>query len=301
MIGSGEGARVAPDPEPIGGSIWRETMAKNEVAIPEKDNTQLPAYLQGGGYKNEDNFDSSDVTLPRVKLLQGISPEVTSFDTAKAGVFWHTGADLALGEKIRFIVCDRRKKYLLSAPLEDGQGVLARADDAKTWDRTGEWSVKQKGVKHPVKWAITDADVLKSGLTEWGTYNPEDSESGPAATLFYDYLVLLPDHLDLGPCVVSLARSSIRTAKKGLNDKISMHGNNGRPMQALVFEASAKDDQSDSGAYKNWLFKGDGFVQDEALFRQALELKGSLALTRIADEADTGEQRAPADDGTGKF
>lgn len=277
---------------------------KNEVATvatPDKD--QLPAYLQGVNVNNNDNFDSSDVVIPRIKLLQGISPEVETFDAAKSGEFWHTGMDISLGATINFVVADRRKKYLLSAPMEDGQGVLARADDAVTWDRLGKWSVKQKGVKQPVVWEITDLNVAASGLMDWGSYNPDDENSPPAATLFYDYLVFLPDHLDLGPAVISLARSSIKPAKKGLNDKIALHQTNGRPMQAVLFNASVSDEQNGDGqGFKNWRFTGAGFVQDKALFDMAVEHRGALANVKIADEANTGESaKAPADDGTGKF
>lgn len=279
----------------------KDTTKANVPAVATEAQAGLPSYLQDGGFKNEDNFDSSDIVLPRIKLLQGISPEVTTFDNAKIGSFWHTGMDMDLGPAIRFVVADRRKKYLLAAPLEDGQGVLARADDARSWNTTGEWQVKQKGVKQPVTWKIEDLDVLKSGLTEWGTFNPADEDSGPAATLFYDYLVFLPDHLDLGPAIISLARSAIRKAKRGLNDKISLHATNGRPMQALVFRATSTDEQSDNGGYKGWQFHADGFNMSEELFRTARDHVGALANVRIADEADTGENREPADDGKGKF
>ena len=277
-------------------------MAKNEVAKA-VDESQLPAYLQKhGDVVNEDNFDSSDVMIPRVKLLQGLSGEIETFDEAKSGQFWHTGLDVSFGDKFRFVVADRRKKYLLSAPVEDGQGVLARADDAETWDRTGRWNVKLKGVKQPVTWEITDLDVKKSGLTVWGTMNPEDEDSPPAATLFYDYLVLLPDYPEYGPCVLSLARSQIKPAKKGLNDKISLQKSNGCPMQSLIFEATSKVDNSDSGDFKNYVFRSAGFVQDETLFDRALELRGALANLKIKDEAETGEEeKAPADDGKGEF
>lgn len=284
------------------------TKAKENTAVAVADAKQagLPAYLQNNAaqFRDEDNFDSSDVVLPRIKLLQGISPEVTAFDTAKIGEFWHTGMDLNLGPNIRFIIADRRKKYLLSAPLEDGQGVLARSDDAMKWDRLGSWMVKQKGVKQPIKWEITDLDVVKSGLTSWGTYNPEDEDSGPAATLFYDYLVFLPDHLDLGPAVITLARSGIRKAKKGLNDKIQLHRTNGRPMQALVFKATSVDEQSDNGGYKNWQFQSDGFNMDEDLFNVARDHIGALANVKIADETANDEQSrgaTPVDDGQGNF
>lgn len=282
-------------------------MAKNVVAVPEKKNVPaaetkenaLPAYLQNYSVnKGSDNFDSSDVVIPRIKLLQGISPEVESFDSAKSGDFWHSGMDVSLGNVFKFVIADRRKKYLLSAPIEDGQGVLARADDAAKWDRLGKWNVKIKGVKSPVTWEIKDLDVNASGLTNWGTYNPDDEDSPPAATLFYDYLVFLPDHLELGPAVVSLARSQIRSAKKGLNDKVQLHRSNGRPMQSLVFSAESFDDSADGQAFKNWRFKSAGFVQDEELFKTAIEHSGALASIKIQDENEIGQgDPAVKDDG----
>lgn len=276
-------------------------MTKTDVAVME-DAGQLPAYLQGYSDNSSDNFDSTDVVIPRIKLLQGLSEEVEQYDHAKSGHFWHTGLDMDLGQEIRFVVADRRKKYMLVAPIQDGQGILARSDDAKTWDRTGEWQVKIKGQKSPVTWTISDTDVLKSGLTGWGTQIPGDDDSPPAATLFYDYLVFLPDYPEIGPAVISLARSQIKKAKKGLNDKIQLHKTNGRPMQALVFSAKSVEEVADGQTFKNWSFTGAGFVQDEAFFKVALEHAGSLANVRVQDEALSENNEGKAvDDGEGDF
>lgn len=274
-----------------------------DVATIEKTDAELPAYLQGVDMsKEDDNFDSSDIVIPRIKLLQGLSTEIEQYEHAKIGNFWHTGLDMDLGNKITFIVADRRKKFLLSAPLADGQGILARADDAMNWDRVGEWQVKLKGVKKPVDWIISNTNVEKSGLTKWGTSNPDDEDSPPAATLFYDYLVFLPEMPELGMAVITLARSSIRAAKKGLNDKIAMHRQNGRPMQALKFSAESVDDVSDDGPYKNWLFKSAGFNMDEKLFNQLTEYRGALANLKIKDEdGDRTEDSSPADTGEGDY
>lgn len=272
-----------------------------ELAPIKNSDDQLPAYLQGTKVVNDDNFDQSDIVIPRVKLLQSTSAECEAFNDAKTGVFWHTGLDKLLGEEIKFIVADRRKKYLLQAPIQDGQGILARSDDAKKWDRLGKWSVKIKGQKNPVTWEITDLDVEKSGLTKWGTQIKDDENSPPAATLFYDYLIFLPDHLDLGPAVLSLARSQIKKAKKGLNDKIAMHANNGRPMQSLIFQAGVADEVADGQSFKNFTFRSAGFVQSEELFNQMLEYRGSLANLKIQDEASIDEPDRQTDDGEGSF
>lgn len=277
-------------------------MAKNEVAVAAPQQAGLPDYLRNYNVGGEDNFDSSDVVIPRIKLLQGLSKEVEEYDEAKTGSFWHTGLDMNLGSEIKFVVADRRKKYLLVAPIADGQGILARSDDAVMWDRKGSWTVKIKGVKNPVTWTIDDLNVEKSGLTNWGTMIPEDSDSPPAATLFYDYLVFLPDHLDLGPAVISLARSQIKKAKKGLNDKIQLHRTNGRPMQSIMFSAKSVDDSADGQDFKNWSFTSAGFVQDESLFKMALEYRGALANLKIQDESSNEQSEGrPKDDGEGNF
>lgn len=273
------------------------TKSKEVATIPETDK---PAYLltleQSGQVNQKDNFDASDVAIPQIKLLQGTSPQVTDFNAAQAGDYWHTGMDMPLGKSVKFVICSRRKKYLLQAPMDDGQGVLARADDAKTWDRIGSWEV-QIDKKTRVTWAIEDLNVEKSGLTDWGTSDPEDENSAPAATLFYEYLVVMPEHLDLGPAVISLARSSIRKAKKGLNDKIALHAGNGRPMQAVVFEARVVDDQNDAGkGYYNWQFSGAGFAP-EAVYELATQYGKELGDYKVQDEGAIDEpNKANSDD-----
>jgi len=274
---------------------------KADIVVAPPANDQLPDYLRDQSFKPEDNFGSEDVFIPRIKLLQGLSPEIGSFPEAKVGDFWHGGADVSLGTSFAFVIGDRRKKYLLSTPIADGQGVLARADDAMHWDRLGTWQVKLKDVKKPVTWTIADLSVEKSGLAGWGSGNPEDPDSTPAATLFYDYLVMCVDQPDLGPAVISLARSSIRKAKRELNPKIKLHLDAGRPMQALKFIASSVDDMANNQPYKNWSFRASGFVGKE-LFDQMRQYRGALANFKVQDEAaPETDASGTGDTGEGNF
>lgn len=271
-----------------------KTPTTKALAPLSKADADKPTYLQkmedNGPIQTGDNFDNSDVSIPRIKLLQATSKECETFDEAKPGIFWHTGLDKPLGSELSFVVCSRNKKYLLVAPLEDGQGILARADDFKTWDRIGKWSVKFKDSKKLEEWSIDDKDVAASGLDQWGTSRAENPDSPPAATLFYDYLILLPDHLDLGPAVLSIARSGISRAKKGLNDKIKIHLDNGRPMQAVQFKAKAVDDTNTSNQnYKNYQFVGDGFVAEE-LYEQAVQYANSLVNFKVQGEEEAAAE-----------
>lgn len=266
-----------------------------KASLPALVSEALPAYLQNAQNDEQDNFDSSDVSIPMIKLLQGLSPECESFPEAVSGQFWHTGADMSLGTDFRFVVARRRKKYLLMAPILDGQGVLARSDDARVWSQLGSWNV-QIDKKTKVVWTIDDLDVERSGLTKWGTSDPNDPDSPPAATLVYEYLVLLPDYLELGPVVMSLARSAIRRARRGLNDKIQLQFNNGRPLQALVFQAKSYKDNSPQGDFSNWSFTSSGF-SSEVLYKQAKEVASLLDVYVISGEAEVlGEKDTASPD-----
>lgn len=263
--------------------------AANKQAVVKQDIDDKPAYLveleSKGRAVNQDNFDKTDLVVPKIKLLQGTSPEIENFDNAKPGIFWHTGFDKPLGNELKFVICSRNKKMLLVAPLHDGQGILARADDCKTWNTTGSWEVSldPKNKKATAVWEIDTLNVEDSKVAKWGSSNPEDTDSPPAATLFYDYLIVLPDHLEVGPSVLSLARSQIKKAKKGLNDKIELHASAGRPMQALVFKATVVSEQGPAGPYYNYQFQQSGFA-DHAVYNEAKEMATVLRTFRVNDE-----------------
>lgn len=262
---------------------------------------EKPAYLRElekhGPVHRTDNFDSTDVAIPRIKLLQGLSKECEEHNTAKPGIFWHTGMDLALGDEVLFVPVSRRKKYLLVAPLEDGQGILARSDDFINWiPPRGKFEIKIKGKKGTTPWVLAPT-VAESGLDRWGTFDPDDPNSPPAATLFYEYLVLLPNHPEVGPVVLSLTRSQIKKAKKGINDKIQMHESAGRPMQSLIFMAKAVKEESQQGSFFNFQFVSSGFAP-EPLFKKAWELKDVLRTFKVKDEE--GAAREAPGTGTGE-
>ena len=242
------------------------------------DDEQLKQ-LAAAQAQHDDGFSSDDVAIPTIKLLQGLSDEIGE-DDASPGMFWHTGAGESLGAEFEFIICSRRKRYLLMAPISanvEGGPILAQANDGKTWDTTGEWEIPIDK-KNKVTWKIEDLDVQKSGLAAWGSFDPEDSNSPPAATLMYEYVVLLPNHLDWGPAVMLITRTAIKRAKKGLNDKILMHQNNGRPMQSVLFKAFVTEESAGANMdYFGWKFAGRGFVNDMAVIQRALKIAESVA------------------------
>ena len=92
--------------------------------------------------------------------------------------------------------------------------------------------------------------------------------------------------------MVSLARSAIRKAKKGLNDKIQLHRNNGRPIQSLVFVAKSVEEQSPAGTYNNWSFTSGGFAS-ESVYTQATEISKMLTSYSVRGEESVNEATKP--------
>ena len=98
----------------------------NDVA---KTNASMPAHLAQYQKASIGNVDSSDRIIPRIKLIQAISPELQDYPEAKAGQFWHAIAQQNLGPTIYSIPIVIRKSYVLWAPRGDDRGILARAMD----------------------------------------------------------------------------------------------------------------------------------------------------------------------------
>ena len=248
----------------------------------------------------DDGFSSDDVAIPNIKLIQGLSDEVS--EGIAPGTFYHTGAGEELGDSFEFIICSRRKRYILMPPMNavvDGgttTGLLAQANDGKTWDVTGKWEI-QVDKKTRLTWEIKDRDVRASGLADWGSSDPEDPQSPPAATLLYEYVVLLPGHYDWGPAVMLLTRTALKRARKGLNDKILMHQNNGRPMQSLIFNAAVTEDSAGANQdYFNWRFNGAGFVNDMDIINRAIKLQQSVSSMNIDVGATQGSEKVAESD-----
>ena len=237
--------------------------------VAKKIDNAVPAHLQGGKTTKIGNIDSSDLIIPRVKLLQAISPEVDSFDGAKKGEFWHTIASESMGSEIRAVPIILRKTFVLWSPRNDDRGILARASDGVYWDeqfRGLSFEVKPKGSPHPVKYTLGDR-VMNSvdgavPLSEFGSSIPGDDNSPPAAALTYQFLWYFLDAPEMSPAIIINTRSSVKPAK-GLLSKIDL-----RPVDHFgqVFKISTVQEQSDDGPYYNYTYTADGYVGDSDVF-----------------------------------
>ena len=225
----------------------------------EKTKSGIPAHLAQYEKAKIGNVDSSDRIIPRIKLIQAISPELQDFPEAKAGQFWHTIGQQNLGPTIRAVPIIIRKSYVLWAPRNDDRGILARAMDGIHWDiPNAEFTVKPKGSPNNVTYR-TKNTVAESGLDQFGTSIPGDNNSPPAASLTYNMMWYLPDFPELSPSIIINTRSSVKPMQQLLSridSKPVAHY-----LQAYVI--GSVQQKGAEGPYFNFTYTGSGFVDEK--------------------------------------
>lgn len=221
----------------------------------------MDAYIGAGA----ENISGDDMETPRIKLLQALSPEVEQFDEAKPGHFWHTIAQVDLGPQLKVVPVHIDMRAILWNPRESGGGILARSDDLVKWSPDqGEFRVKvNKGTKE-VTWKLAPL-VAASKLLDWGSSDPGDPNSQPAATKMYNVAVALVDYPELGPAVLTLQRSTVKAAKKFLSQLKLVRA----PIFGCQYVMASQDEKnSNNQGYKGISFRANGMVQVEEEFHR---------------------------------
>jgi hypothetical protein len=229
----------------------------------------IPAYLQEyQGKTGLEDIGQDDIATPRLQLLQALSPQLEEDDSLKPGMFYHSGAEEGLPAEITVIPLAIAKSYTLWRP-RPASGILARSRDGINWDRTGSWpDIILKGGKR-VTWSIKTLNVRQSKMAEWGSSDPDNADSNPAAVLAINIPVLIPSRIDLGPAVLSMQRSQIKVARKLLGRLKLLKF----PLWAIEMPMCSCKDQGPEGPFFNIAFgRKFGLIQDENLAATARNL-----------------------------
>ena len=256
---------------------------------------QMPDFMNKFKGMGAEDVDSSAIEVPRLKLLQALSPELEEDDSLRPGMFYHNIAEVDLGKELEIVPCYINQSHILFAPRGDsGGGILARSFDGKTWDAPNrEFTVKLKGGA-TVTWN-TGKDVASSGLTAWGSENPDDPSSPPAATAIINVISFLPEHPDISPVVVSFQRSSYKAGKKLVGAlRISPVPSFGR-----LFTMTAVKVEGPEGPYLEPRVKASGLVQDPELFEVCTGVYEAFKGRNISMDDLAGDSEAGEDDEDG--
>ncbi|MDE2467430.1 MAG: hypothetical protein KGL35_01450 [Bradyrhizobium sp.] len=219
----------------------------------------LPAFLE----EHPGLGSLGKVEVPRLKLLQTSSPELTEFSDAKQGEFWHSMINERIGSTIRICPVFISWCFILWRPREAGGGILARADDGKHWvPAESEFTVKLNG-GHEVTWR-TARTVAASGLSKRGSYDPNDPNSPAAATRMYSIVCSFPDRKNWPPAVLTLQWAALKAATKLIDQLKVLRA----PSFGVIMEMASFKDKSPSGEFYNYAFELGGPVEEKAFYEE---------------------------------
>lgn len=273
----------------------KATTTEVETIAPKTTALAAPSFMKSDAGLGTEGLDHRDLEIPRVKLIQAISDEVSKFQVP-AGDWFHTVAEESLGVEVPFIPLKVWNSVTLWRPRSDGGGILARSDDGKRWDRPDQdFSVRLKNNK--VVTYNTGKDVAASGLTAFGTSDPGDQNSMPAATKSQNFLIWLIDNPEMSPALISFQRSSEKVGRR-FASKIKMAASS-IPIFGKTYTLVSDTAAGPEGNYLVPRVLDGAFVQDEALYKHLRDLHVAFSdktVRGVGGESDDPDARG---DGAG--
>lgn len=275
-----------------------------EVAVVETGNAALPSYLQGyTGDTGLDQIRAQDVAIPRLAMGQGTSPAVKdkSNDISEGDIYLNIdGTILAKdGEPLKLVVVGHSTEYMIWNDLKAGGGILARARKetlengavVHRWDQPNETVGTKLGGLKEVSWTL-GSTVEQDGLGEWGTQDPENKKSPPAAQRHLNFVVYLPDH-DL---VASM--SLARTYSQGGENLLGALKMGRSPIFARAFFARSDDRHDATNSWKVFKFTPAGYVPED-VFNKTKEMFEAFSSKGFeVDQSDGDQGFVTPDDGS---
>jgi hypothetical protein len=233
--------------------------------------TEIAAY-NPADFQRLGNVGIQDMEVPALKLLQGLSPEVKENHALRAGRFYHTILERDLGPVVPKVIVEVVTRSVDLWTPKDVRGqeskLLARAADGENWDRPNQRFevLLANGLK--VEW-LTRNNVSSSGLLNWGSSNPNDPNSFPAANLVYTLIMRIIEPTGINnPCIYVPSKMARRQIMK-LNSKIDARMNTTPPLKQLFsIEAIEKSGRQPGVSWYEPSFNAAGELPDGELYEQ---------------------------------
>jgi hypothetical protein len=233
------------------------TPEQKAPAVQTQTDLAVPDYIkQGAKGRGLENVNKEDLILPRIKLLQPLSPEVAD-KGMKEGHFINslTGADY--GDSITFIAITHFKSRIYWQDRDEGGGMLCSSDNAaipRDLNAPGEIakSLKMTGFKKP-------SSCDDCPFRDWDNEAAKEKDQKPKCTIFYNFPAIVSG--DSIPVAISMDRTKIRAAKRLLSMSTYMGSN--IDMFAKMYKITAVKEKKDQYTYYNMVVEPAGFVSQE--------------------------------------
>lgn len=217
-------------------------MSKNELKKTE-ETQMVPSYIKQGQGRGNENVTSEDLQLPRIDVLQALSPQLNKkkdeyIEGAEAGMLFNTLTNELYPDGLHVTPVSFVKRSLVWVDRKKDQngglrGVFDNSEGAEAFVQSQD-----------------DEDKL---------------EISPTA----EHLVLLDDGSEV---ILSMARSKLKVSRK-FNSLIRLNGGDRFSRRYLI---TTVDDESPKGEFKNFSIAAAGFPSEEVYFK-AEQLYNAIA------------------------
>lgn len=100
---------------------------KPETAVQTVESTfiqEAPAYLNSGAARGSEEVKASDMVLPRLEIVQALSPIKETNEQAREGLLFNSVTEQILGDMVYFVPVYYRMEYLVWRDQDKGGGFL---------------------------------------------------------------------------------------------------------------------------------------------------------------------------------
>lgn len=246
---------------------------KQEAGLPSADVLDIFAGHEGEGL----DYDSSELQIPFVRLIQALSPQVKKSDpafilgAAQGDIFnTVTGQSWSGEEGIIVIPCYQETKYLKFKPRTQGGGFLgemSKSDpDVNRTTRNGATEVLPDGnelVKSDQHYCI----IVEDGIPSFGIIDMKSSALKVSRRWKTQIKMLTVKHPKTGALVSP-------------------------PLFGTMWHLKSVEESNDMGTWYNWTVTNSGFVQDRELLDAAMNFRKSITsgeAKAVAEEILQGE------------
>ena len=221
---------------------------KTENLPAQRGEAPLPAVHDPKRFRRFGNVGIADMEIPALKLLQGLSPEVKANHQLRAGNFYHSILEEDLGEELKVVVLLVHHSVILRTP-KNVRGVdsivLARSADGVNWDKPNQRFEVQLPHGGKTEWN-TGRNVQSSGLLDWGSSDPQNRNSTPAAQHVYTVILRLLEPQIEGPVIYTGSVTANRKIMQ-LNSKIDIRASGGVEPLRQIYIMTAEERQGGQG------------------------------------------------------
>lgn len=255
---------------------------KNEVATVD-ETANLPAILSdiamdAASNSGFENVKAEDVSIPFVKILQAMSPQVkgsTKIPGAADGDFFNTVTEKIYKGSIKIIPCAFQKAYVEWVAREQGGGFVKQHFDSAILEKT------KKDDKN--------RDILANGHT--------------IVTTAYHYCILVCEDGSLERVVLSLTSTQLKKSRRWVSQMMSLQITSGTtrftpPMYSHIYDVTTREESNEHGAWYGFIFGTPTMISDKNIYLYAKkfhdDISGGLVKAAEPIDPDDGVTVPPA-------